>query len=144
MAYATQQQFIDIFGLEETIQLTNLEDPTATTVNSTVMAAALEQAADEMNPYLARRYALPFALVPGSLVGCNLDIARYLLDNNDTRENVIKRRDDRFAFLEDVAKGLVDLDVPADEEDETAGEVLVSAPERIFTSTTLHQFAGDI
>ena len=144
MAYATEQQFIDQFGQQETIQLTNLEDPSAVAVNSTVLQAGLDRATEEINSYLAQRYTLPLVSLPVTLTQACLDIARYRLDNNVAREDVRERYEDALKWLLLLAKGTVSLDVPVAEEGEAAGEVIYSAPPRVFTSTSLSQFAGDI
>ena len=120
-AYATEQQFIDQFGQEETIQLTNLEDPAAVAVNSTVLQAALDRASEEIDSYIGQRYDLPLVVLPVTLVQAALDIARYRLDNNDPREDVWQRYEDAIKWLLLIANGKVSLNVPVEEEGEAAG-----------------------
>lgn len=143
-AYATEQQFIDQFGQQETIQLTNLEDPSAVAVDTAVLQAALDRATEEIDSFIVQRYDLPLVVLPVTLVQACMDIARYRLDNNSTRDNVEKRYDDAIRWLRWIAEGKVSLNVPVAEEGEAAGDVIHSAPPRVFSSTSLSQFAGDI
>jgi phage gp36-like protein len=115
--YASLQDMIDSFTEHELVELTNLSDPAATTVNDNVIEQALEDATAQINAYVAVRYTLPLPSVPKSLRRACVDIARYLLDNDRTREDVLTRYRDVIKFLQVLSKGLAvlvfdDLGVP--------------------------------
>lgn len=104
MGYATQQDMVDRFGETELVQLTNRDNPAATTINATVIGKALADADAQIDGYLGR-YTLPLAIVPPMLTRHACDIARYHLYDERATEQAQKRYDDAIAYLKDVAKG---------------------------------------
>ena len=56
MSYCAPEAFIGIFGERETINLSNLDEPTATTVNTARLQQALDDASEEIDTYLQERY----------------------------------------------------------------------------------------
>ena len=62
MAYCTQQDMIDRFGSEDLIQLTDRN--ALGVIDATVLSAAIDDATDTMDTYIATRYTLPLAVVP--------------------------------------------------------------------------------
>lgn len=109
MPYATQQDFIDAFGEVEAIELTNLDNAAATSVNAPPLTKALTDASATIDAYVGARYVLPLSVVPAPLDRHCLDIARYYLDRIRSREDVRARYDDAIKFLTSVAKGTVSL-----------------------------------
>lgn len=139
MAYATQNDLEDRFGVPELAQLT---DPVAgTTINATTVARALADADAEIDARLAVRYALPLASVPAVLVRLAADLARYFLWDARASEQVRHRYKDAVALLDKIASGAVELPaatpLPA-----AAGAVAVaaSAPARQFGPAQLGAF----
>lgn len=117
MPYVTQQQLVDRFGEEELIQLTDRAN--AGSIDAAVLNQAINDAGAEIDGYLAGRYQLPLATVPPIIALYCGDIARYLLYDDHSTEEVRKRYDDAIAFLKLVAKGTVRLG--ADEPAATGG-----------------------
>jgi phage gp36-like protein len=107
--YATVDQFKTAFGFQESVQLTNLENPGATAINAPVLTQSLMEASAEIDGYLRQVYSLPLAGVCNDLVRVCLDIARYRLDSVRPREDVRKRYEDAIKWLTAVAKGLITL-----------------------------------
>jgi phage gp36-like protein len=103
--YGSQALFVDAFGEPETVMLTNLDTPMATTIESRPLERALTDAAALIDSYLNRRYQLPLAVVPQVLIPYSLDIARYRLDRISNREDVRQRYEDAIKWLESVASG---------------------------------------
>lgn len=94
--YATAADFVAYFGTAEAIELTNLEDPNATTVSSAILTANLELASAEIDDYL-----LPAQRVPSAnFKRMTLEITRYKLDRNRQREDVRQRYEDVIKRLE--------------------------------------------
>lgn len=113
MPYATQQDMVDRFAQTELVQLTNPDNPAATTVNATVLGQALADADAAIDGYLQSRYTLPLAVVPKVILRYACDIARYFLYDDRATEQVEKRYNDAIKFLEQVAKGAITLGLSA-------------------------------
>lgn len=135
MTYATSAQFVESFGQELTIEITNLEDPTATTVNATVMTRGLTRASSLIDSYLSGRYALPLSTTPEVLTTLCLDIARYQMGHNALEDDVRQRYEDALKMLSDIAKGILSLGLaPADEPTTLPqGSPVYTAPTAVFT-----------
>jgi phage gp36-like protein len=109
MTYATEELFVEAFGELEAIELTNLDNPAATAIDSVPMFRALVDASALIDTYLGRLYRLPLATVPAVLIPCCLDIARHRLDRLRVREDVRQNYEDRIRWLEQVCKGIISL-----------------------------------
>lgn len=140
MAYLTQSDLVSLFGEAELIELTNLDDPTATQINADQLAAAIAYAEAEVNGYVAARYTLPLAVVPLVLKNKTADIARYFLDRYRAREDVRQRYEDAVRWLEWLAKGIVALDLPPDQPPASAGLAQYSAPKRVYDDRFTRDF----
>lgn len=111
MTYATVQDLIDRYGEREMIQLTDIDEPRTDAVVSARAQRALDDAAAEVDGYLAGLYALPLSPVPGTLRRVAIDIARYHLGSVPTDSSEAKRYDDAIKFLRLVARGEIKLGV---------------------------------
>lgn len=112
MPYATISDIIDIFGENEAIQLSNLSDLSAETVNAARWQAAIQTADRLIDSYLSQRYdtPLPEGEIPYVLVNCSAEIARYKLDREcKFRESVRADYEDQINWLKGIAKGTYDL-----------------------------------
>jgi phage gp36-like protein len=120
MPYCTQQNLVDRFGQPELIQLTNKADAAATTINATVLNAAIADADAEIDGYLVAY--VPLAIIPANLVRIACDIARYYLYDDLVTDQVRARYKDGVAYLMKVAEGKIsigpdvggDIDLTAD------------------------------
>ncbi len=136
--YATFQDIIDTFGIQEVIELTNLDDSSLTTVNEVQLQKAIDHATGLINSYLQSRYSLPLVETPAVLTRLCCDIARYWLDKYRERQDVRQRYEDALNFLKDLAKGLVSLannDSPLN-----AGSPQYFSEERVFTRNLLSDY----
>jgi len=143
MAYATQQDLIDRFGEDELIQLTDRTNLPAAAIDADVVAAALSDAENLADSYLAKRYALPLDPVPEVLTRTTAEIARYFLHGRRTEKDDPVTRDyaQALTWLKDVAKGLVELEAAGIPPEESgSGQVQVDAPPRVFSRDTLGGF----
>lgn len=107
--YATVEEFISAIGTQETVELTNLDDPSATTVNSDRLQQILEDASGEIDGYLATRYATPLGIVPSVIRTYCIDIAWYRLAQNNAPEQFATRYNNAIARLKDIEKGVMVL-----------------------------------
>ena len=141
MPYATETEFIESFGLELTIELTNLENPEADTVDSTVMDRGLTRASSLIDGYLSGRYALPLASTPELLKSLCLDIARYQLGHYGKEDDARQRYEDALRQLQQIANGTLNLGLPAaDTPTIVSGSPQWNAPARVFDSDSLKGF----
>ncbi|WP_306148909.1 MULTISPECIES: gp436 family protein [unclassified Roseibium] len=143
MAYATQQDLIERFGEEELIQLTDRTNLPASTIDANVVAAALSDAENLANSYLAKRFQLPLEPVPEVLTRTISEITRYFLHGRRTDKDDPVTRDylKALAWLKDAAKGLVELDVAGTTPDQSGnGQVQFEAPDRVFSRGALAGF----
>jgi len=149
VSYATANDLIARYPNRDLVQISN-EDPTQTTVNTTVLSQALSDASAEIDGYIASRFALPLSDPPAVLSRLACDIAMYRLqslrplhDLTDAR----KRYDDAIELLMRVARGEVTLGLAADniEAPQAAGAVVTQAggdnsgvlPARVFDRGSL-------
>jgi phage gp36-like protein len=105
MQYATSLDFENQIGTAETVELTNLDDPSATTINSDRLSAMLDTASGEINSYLATRYNVPVSPAPSILKTYCIDIAWYRLAQDNAPEQYAKRYENAIARLKDIGKG---------------------------------------
>jgi phage gp36-like protein len=131
------------------VQLTN-EDPTQTSINTTVIDQALADASAEIDGYLNGRFALPLTDAPTVLNRLACDVAMYRLqslrpihDMADARQ----RYEDAVQLLVRVARGEVTLGLTADNLEPAEGLDVIQieegcggAPIRIFSRRTLQSY----
>ncbi len=144
MSYAAPQDMINRYPNRDLVQLTN-DDPTATTVNTTVLQQALNDASAEIDGYLGARFILPLTDPPEVLNRVASDIAMYRLqalrplhDISDAR----RRYEDAITMLSKVAAGALTLGVGADGNETAISPVaeVVEGPARVFSRDTLKGF----
>ncbi|MGL5924628.1 gp436 family protein [Chroococcidiopsis sp.] len=109
MSYATVEDFISYFGQQESLELSNLNDPMATEVNLPLLQQHLNYATAEINGYIAGNYNLPLPTIPQILIYHTCDVARYRMDIYKSREDVVDRYERAIAYLRDVSRGIVNL-----------------------------------
>ena len=103
--YASAVEFEEEIGTTETVELTNLDNPSANTVNISRLEKALATASGEINSYLATRYSIPISPVPQILKNYCIDIAWYRLAQNNAPEQYTTRYNNTIARLKDIEKG---------------------------------------
>jgi phage gp36-like protein len=144
MSYAAPQDMMNRYPNRDLVQLTN-DDPTATTVNTTVLQQALDDASAEIDGYLGGRFTLPLTDPPEVLNRVASDIAMYRLqalrplhDISDARQ----RYEDAIAMLSKVAAGELTLGIAADGNETAISPVaeIIQGPERVFSRGTLKGF----
>lgn len=111
MAYATQSDLVERFGEQELAQRCNRVD--GSTIDTAVLGRALDDAAAEIDSYLATRYTLPLATTPVVLTRLACDIARYRLYDDGTPDTVRQRYEDAVSLLKRMASGDVTLGAEA-------------------------------
>lgn len=110
MTYATAADMVKRFGEKECVALS--DRAFTGSLDESVLADALDQAAAEIDGYLGGRYPLPMNPVPRILNGYACDIARYRCCGTGgvvASEEITKRYDDAIKFLRLAADGKVSL-----------------------------------
>lgn len=158
MGYCTAEEFELSIGTFETVQLTNLDDPSAETINTVRLNRIIEGASGEINGFLATRYQIPLPVVPSYIRLICIDITWYRLAQNNAPAEFVERYKNAIARLKDIEKGqmlLIDeitgLPVPKrniniqliDERGNTLNDWSASTlllPELAFTRASLELF----
>jgi phage gp36-like protein len=87
---ASPDDFIIAYGLKEAIQLTNIDDSSATSVNVAKMRMAIEDANALIDSYIEQSGKAGKVLITSNRRRTALIITRYYLDNVRRREDVYK------------------------------------------------------
>lgn len=109
MTYATEQDFIDRFGEQEMVELTNLYSPSAQSIDTDILERNQESAAATINGMISNCPAvaelLPLeAPYPPLLIQFELDLTRYNLDTLAARPDVKDRADEVMRQLRLIGK----------------------------------------
>lgn len=140
MTYAVSQDLVDRFGSTELEQLTDRTNVPPSTIDVVVVGRALADADAKVDSYLGKQYALPLSIVPPVLVKIAADLARYFLHGEAADKDSIVARNykDAIAWLENVSKGIVAIDVGGQVPEQAGGGAIkTSAPNRVFTRDSL-------
>jgi len=143
--YATVTDMIARFGETQIIRLSRPEDRTAVTVDEAKVNTALADATALIDGYIRGRYSVPIAAPPEDIARAACILARYDLaqgEHTDPSEEMAKGRKDVITWLENIARELINLDVPVAA---SAGAAVGSGPRmsdrpRIMTSDSLRGF----
>ncbi len=168
MSYATIDDMMTRFerGDGELSRLTDKTNMPPVDVDWAAVQAALNDASDECNSYLAQVYQLPLlgCLVPGSsppaytmptlLVKVCCDVARYNLYDEKPTEQIAQRYKDAVLWLKQLVAGKAQLTCPsppisigglagvplANNAQVAGGGVSYSFAERVFDTASLSSF----
>jgi phage gp36-like protein len=136
--YATQADLEDYFGSAEVLIASDRDGDGTADVG--VLNSALTAATEEIDSYLAVRYDLPLAAVPGVLIRVCCDVAMYRMSVNSPAmtEDKETRYKDSVKWLEKLTKGTVSLG-PEEAQVEVQDEATVSSDSetRVFTRTKM-------
>ena len=141
-SYATIADFVTAFGTDETIMLSNLDDPSSVVIVESVIQRRLDDSSAEIDTYLqAAGYNLPLPSTPVVLRNRCCDISRYYLDRIRMREDVQQRYKEAIAYLKDLVKGNADLGLGQDNQ----SVAVPDAPQwytgdRVFTMDSLRGY----
>jgi phage gp36-like protein len=139
--YCTQADIEKRIGLAELLQLTDRSR--SGQIDTDAVAAAIVDAATELEVYLTGRYTLPFASIPPALVPLAVSLAVYNLFSarrgGGMIDDVRNRYRDAIRLLEKINSGEVSLGVvPVSTVTET--EIVMQSAPSVWSRTPL----GDI
>lgn len=143
--YATATDFKTLFPEEESVELTNLDNPSAIAAIDSRITTALADAQNEIDSYVGVVASLPLTTVPLVLRNAACRIARYRLDSYNPREHVRRDYEDTVKWLEKIAEGKISLGVDAGGEEqppEYGGGIAYATAGRVFTARSLSDYEG--
>jgi phage gp36-like protein len=141
--YCTDEEMIELFGIREMTQISNLDEPAAQAPNEDRINTAIKQASADIDRYLTSQIEYPITseMVLNILNGLCLDIARYNLESRgEPRPDVKVRYDAAIAWLTQVAKGDIQL-TPFPGSNNTADSAIAFGGEkRYFTPDSMRTY----
>lgn len=140
-AYATLQQMTDRFGVALLVALTDRAEIATGVIDADLVAKALTDASEVIDGYLAARYTLPLASVPGMVADLCQSIAIWKLHITQPDEKIARDYQDALKALRDIASGLLRVPVAGLEPAATTGTgVQITDRERPFTEDNMKGF----
>ena len=97
---ATVDYFIEVFGFNEALELSRLEEPTANSINFQRIQLALNDAAQLINNYIETASIQGKILIAGSYRRTQAILARYYLDSLRPRQQVVDAAEGSLKQLE--------------------------------------------
>lgn len=125
--YATEEDMIKRFGHE----IENLKAP----LPEGAVAEALQDAAEEIDSYVAVKYSLPLPSIPSTLQRIACNIARYRLYFQQPTDEVENRYKAEIDFLKRIADGKAVLNI-LNQENEVTEEKPKNSPATMPIGTT--------
>lgn len=137
MSYATLPDLVARAGDTEIRQIADRDRDGVP--DAEVIAAALVDADNAIDGYIATRYDLPLPSVPALVRTWAVSIARYILHRNGAPDHVRQDYTDALTALKDVAGGRIALPVGAGDPAPTSqtGQVMAAHPPEVFTPQKL-------
>lgn len=104
-----------------------------------VITAALEDADNVINGYLAVRYPTPLTVVPSIVLTWAVSISRYVLHRYGAPDHISADYKDAISQLKDVSAGRMSLPTADDGSsvEIATGKVLATHPPQVFTPNRL-------
>lgn len=137
-SYATQTDMETHYGVEQVLLAADRDGDGV--ADTGVITAALTKATEEIDSYLAVRYDLPLATVPGVLMRVCSDLAMFHMspDSSTLTEEKRERYKDGIAWLKDLSRGLAVLGSSEEQEGvQDIPTIAGSSETRAFTRTTM-------
>jgi phage gp36-like protein len=140
-AYATLQQMTDRFGSALLVALTDRAAVATGLVDSTVVTKALADASEVIDGYLAAKYVLPMASIPGMVSDLCQSIAVYKLHITQPDEKIARDYQDALKALRDISDGRLRIPVAGlDPASSSASGVQIVDRERPFSEDNMKGF----
>jgi phage gp36-like protein len=138
VAYAAQSDLEKYFGEADVLRAADRDGDGV--ADTDVITTAITAAEEEIDSYVAVRYDLPLAVVPGVLTRVCSDLAMYhmSIDTLSMTEDKEKRYERGLKWLRDLSRGVVTLGVEEEQVEVQDNMALgASNPPRLFTRTKL-------
>lgn len=141
MAYADTDRMVEVFGLDEMLQLTDAETDALSETDAAKIRTALEDASALIDGYVRVRYSLPLNPPPALLVRVCCDIARFYLYRDKPTDTVKDAYRQWLDILKQISMGTYQLSNEAGQVPMSAGDVvLMGGEDRIYNHKNLTGF----
>lgn len=107
MAYSTQQQLQDRYGVDLLIRLTDRAAVATDAIDPLVVARAQADADATIDGFLAARYSLPLATTPALIADLAQAITIWKLHVSEPEAKIKMDHDDAMRRLRDIAQGVI-------------------------------------
>lgn len=118
VAYLTISEFVERFGLEEVVRMT--DGTGAGRIDRAILVSALRDAQGVVDINLGARYAVPLTVVPDAIKTAIADLARARLYPRGAPEGVADSAKAANRMLERISTGALPLTIPAGEQPASA------------------------
>jgi phage gp36-like protein len=140
-AYATIQQMTDRFGEHLLVALTDRTAVATGAINEALVDKAISDASEVIDGYLAAKYALPLASVPGVVADLCQSIAIWKLHITQPDEKITSDYKDALKTLTAIAVGTIKVPVAGIEPTVQSGSgVLTNDRPRPMSDETMKGF----
>lgn len=137
MSYATKQDMIARYGLNNLVELTDRADPATGVIEENILQASLDAADALINSYIGKRYQVPLAQTPAVLRPHAEVIAYYSLHRGHYPEQLRTEYEDSIGYLKQLSRGEAVLDVAGSQPASAPAEAIVVGPDRMFNRNSL-------
>ncbi|SMH42479.1 gp436 family protein [Mesorhizobium australicum] len=138
MSYSTQAQLVERYSEKMLIDISDRGETPTGEIDAALIARAIADADALIDGYLKVRYALPLADVPDLVRDLSLAISIYKAHAHVAAEKITADYKDALKTLEQIARGLIQLDVEGVEPAPSgAAEVRTNQPERPLSAATM-------
>lgn len=136
MAYCSVEDLLNMISREELAALTA---EAGGEPDHAVIGAAIAQAEDEINAYVAGRYEVPLTPVPPQILGLAVDLTLYHLYSRRSVMPAVRRQryEAALLFLRLVAAGQVHLEEAAGRGEKARQPAEMTSSVRLFSRTGL-------
>lgn len=141
MAYCTLAELIERYSEKMLIDISDRGEERPEEPDAALIDRAIADADALIDGYLKKRYRLPLADVPRLVKDLSLRISIYYAHAHVASEKITADYKDALKTLENIAKGLLDLDLDGVEPAASgASEVRTNNPERPLSAGTMKGF----
>lgn len=139
--YATVQQMTDRFGANLLVALTDRAAVATGNIDTALVTKALTDAGEVIDGYLAAKYVLPLATVPGVIADLCQTIAIWKLHITQPDEKIARDYQDALKSLRDIADGRMRVPVAGLDPQLTSGSgAQIVDRDRPFTADNMTGF----
>jgi len=140
MAYCTVDDIKNALSERRLIELSNDQD--SSSVNTTVVEAAIKKADGVIDAYCRKRYSIPLADPPNVINALSVELSIYFLYSrkSEAPDDIQKRYEKAIEMLEQIAEGKLKLGLPSAN---SKIQMIEEYTDRVFTMEVLEDASSD-
>jgi phage gp36-like protein len=143
MSYCTEADLVKRFGTNELVRLTNIDDPSAASINLEVLNEAINDATAVINDFLVNY--LPLPAIPARLPREACNIVRFYLYKDTPTDHVKEQFEYAIRYLKNI--DLDSMGIGADDSGtpviDTSDSVAIVQSQSAFSAGDMHGFVRD-